>query len=114
MQCPFCQRVAANDVIASNDLAVGFFDGFPISNGHALVVPKRHEADFFALSSAEQHAIYDLIAVVRTIIERQHSPAGYTIGVNIGAAAGQTTGHAHLHVIPRYVGDVADPRGGVR
>ena len=112
--CVFCQRLEAERPTAENDLAVALPDTFPISMGHTLIIPRRHESNFFALSQAEQRAIYDLVLVVRPVLELEHGPDGYNLGLNVGTAAGQTVPHAHLHVIPRYEGDVADPRGGVR
>jgi diadenosine tetraphosphate (Ap4A) HIT family hydrolase len=97
-----------------NDLAVAFPDSYPLSNGHTLIMPKRHEPDYFALSSAEQAAVFGLVGPVKDLIDEQHRPDGYNLGLNSGQAAGQTVLHAHLHVIPRYEGDVKDPRGGVR
>jgi diadenosine tetraphosphate (Ap4A) HIT family hydrolase len=113
--CVFCERIELGDVLLSNEHAAAFEDGFPISPGHTLIVPRRHEADLLALAEEEQAAIWSLIAPVRQMIEAQWGAAdGYNIGVNIGTAAGQTIAHAHLHLIPRWHGDVADPRGGVR
>jgi diadenosine tetraphosphate (Ap4A) HIT family hydrolase len=113
--CVFCERIELGDVLLSNEHAAAFEDGFPISPGHTLIVPRRHEADLLALAEEEQAAIWSLIAPVRQMIEAQWgAPDGYNIGVNIGTAAGQTIAHAHLHLIPRWHGDVADPRGGVR
>ncbi|MGH7393587.1 MAG: HIT family protein [Candidatus Rokuibacteriota bacterium] len=112
--CVFCDRLASGELVAENDLAVAFADAFPLSLGHCLVVPRRHEADFLALTSQEQAAVWALVAPVRRSIEGDRVPDGYNIGINVGEAAGQTVVHAHLHVIPRYRGDVADPRGGIR
>ena len=112
--CPFCIRIVHSQVIFENELAVAIYDGYPVSRGHALIVPRRHIADLLALTEEEQTAIWALVAPARKNIERDHSPDGYNIGVNIGAAGGQTVPHAHLHVIPRYSGDVQDPRGGIR
>lgn len=112
--CPFCGRVDHCNLLAQNELAVAFLDEFPVSPGHALVVPRRHESDYFALSDAEQRALWSLVDEARREIEKLHHPDGYNIGLNAGQAAGQTIAHAHLHVIPRYKGDVDDPRGGVR
>ena len=100
--------------MAVNQHAVAFPDAFPLNEGHCLIVPRRHEADFLALTSEEQAAIWALVPAVRRLIEERGLPHGYNIGINIGAAAGQTIGHAHLHVIPRYHADVPDPRGGIR
>lgn len=114
MDCPFCQRLIGPELLGQNALAVAFLDSYPISPGHCLVVPRRHEADFFELSREEQAAVWALAAQVRPALGVEHHPDGYNIGINIGAAAGQTVEHAHLHVIPRYRGDIPDPRGGVR
>ena len=112
--CPFCRRIAAAEIILGNDLAVAMYDGYPVSPGHTLIVPLRHIADFLAMTQEEQASVWALVAPVRRNIEKDHSPDGYNIGVNIGAAGGQTVPHAHLHVILRYAGDVEDPRGGIR
>ncbi|MCK7497189.1 MAG: HIT family protein [Comamonadaceae bacterium] len=97
-----------------NALALVIRDGFPISKGHTLVLPRRHVASFFDLEPAERDAVFDLLQVARERLERELEPAGYNIGINDGAAAGQTVLHLHVHLIPRYTGDRADPRGGVR
>jgi diadenosine tetraphosphate (Ap4A) HIT family hydrolase len=112
--CLFCERIAAGDLLAENALAAAFADAFPLTPGHALIVPRRHEPDFLALASDEQGAVWALVVPVRRRIEEYHRPDGYNLGVNVGAAAGQTIGHVHLHVIPRYRGDVTEPRGGIR
>jgi diadenosine tetraphosphate (Ap4A) HIT family hydrolase len=112
--CPFCSRIANSDVVLSNELAVAFPDGYPVSAGHMLIVPRRHIEDFFSLTAEEQAAIWNLVAPARRHIETQHAPDGYNLGINVGPSAGQTVPHAHFHIIPRYAGDVADPRGGIR
>lgn len=112
--CVFCQRMPPSDVIAENAFAIAFGDRFPVSPGHTLIVPRRHEPDFLSLRAEEQVAVWQLIPFVRVHLDNKLSPAGYNVGINIGEAAGQTVAHAHLHVIPRFVGDVADPRGGIR
>jgi diadenosine tetraphosphate (Ap4A) HIT family hydrolase len=109
-----CEHASGRELVASNALAAAFADGFPLTLGHTLIVPHRHESDFLVLSSAEQAAVWALVPDVCKHIEAYLRPDGYNIGVNIGEAAGQTVGHAHLHVIPRYWGDVEDPRGGIR
>jgi len=78
------------------------------------VVPKRHVADFFDMNAAEQAAVVQLLTRARQFIQQKHSPDGYNIGANIGKAAGQSRLHVHVHLIPRYKGDVPDPRGGIR
>jgi len=112
--CPLCVATESRDVLAANDYAVAFLDAYPVSRGHALIVSGRHVADLFDLSVDEQAALWELLSVVKRVLEEQYSPAGYNVGANVGLAAGQTVGHVHIHVIPRYEGDVDDPRGGVR
>jgi diadenosine tetraphosphate (Ap4A) HIT family hydrolase len=113
--CPFCQRLALRDgVLAEDEHAVAFTDAFPVSDGHSLIVPRRHVASLFDLSSEEMAAVWNLLPVLKQRLDARHAPAGYNVGVNVGEAAGQTVGHAHVHLIPRFPGDVADPRGGVR
>lgn len=112
--CVFCQKIAMGEFIAKEVLAVAFFDAFPISRGHALVVPRRHEPDYFALTKPEEMALWTMVNKVRERLDNDMNPDAYNIGINSGEAAGQTIGHAHIHLIPRYKGDVADPRGGIR
>ncbi len=113
--CPFCERKSrADDLIADNDLAVAFPDAFPISPGHSLVVARRHEPDFFALTHKEREATWHLADEVRAILAERLRADAFNIGINAGPAAGQTVAHAHIHVIPRFKGDVDDPRGGIR
>jgi diadenosine tetraphosphate (Ap4A) HIT family hydrolase len=113
VNCPLCQRVA-DATLESNGLAAAVLDAFPVASGHTLVVPQRHEADVFRLSAEEQRSLLELVGVVRERLARELAPDGFNIGINVGAAAGQTVAHAHVHVIPRKKGDVEDPRGGVR
>lgn len=112
--CPFCTKIVGSGIIAGNDLAVAFYDNFPVSVGHTLIVPRRHVDDFFVLTEQEQTAIWMLVAPVRRILEENHVIDGFNIGINIGKAGGQTIPHVHMHIIPRYTGDVPDPRGGIR
>lgn len=112
--CVFCRPSDGRRELAGNELAVAFPAGFPVSRGHALIVPRRHEPDFFALTAAEQAAVVALVNPVRAILDEEFAPDAYNLGVNAGKAAGQTILHTHLHVIPRYAGDVEEPRGGVR
>jgi diadenosine tetraphosphate (Ap4A) HIT family hydrolase len=113
MKCPFCNP-PDEDVVARNDLCYARRDGFPVSRGHLLVIPFRHTPDFFSMTPEERGALVDLVASCKDLISQEFSPAGYNIGFNVGTVAGQTVMHCHCHVIPRYVGDVPDPRGGVR
>jgi diadenosine tetraphosphate (Ap4A) HIT family hydrolase len=89
-------------------------DRFPVSPGHSLIIPKRHVASLFELTAEEFNALHELLHLTHSQLDAQYQPDGYNIGVNVGEAAGQTVFHLHVHVIPRYVGDCADPRGGVR
>jgi diadenosine tetraphosphate (Ap4A) HIT family hydrolase len=109
--CELCEREA---VLAENDLAYARPDNHSLSRGHVLIVPKRHVADFFEMTPEEQLAIVELLREARRMVHAEHSPDGYNIGVNIGQAAGQSRMHVHVHLIPRYRGDVANPKGGIR
>lgn len=100
--------------IAESALAFAIRDAFPVSPGHTLVIPKRKVRDWFEASRQEQLAILELVDEVKRRLDEELRPAGYNVGFNAGAAAGQTVFHLHVHVIPRYEGDMADPRGGVR
>ena len=105
----------ASDHVASNALAFAIRDGFPVSPGHTLVIPRRIVATYFEASEAEKVAIWALVEEVKAQLDAgDPRPDGYNVGFNAGVAAGQTVMHLHVHVIPRFVGDVADPRGGVR
>jgi diadenosine tetraphosphate (Ap4A) HIT family hydrolase len=111
--CPFCNP-SADEIVAKNDLCYARWDRYPVSKGHLLVIPFRHVADYFSLTVEEKQAVLALVDECKEAIEKNLSPAGYNIGFNVGTAAGQTVMHCHCHVIPRYVGDVRDARGGVR
>src|SRR5207302_7277355 len=111
--CPFC-RLEANRIRLESEFAVAFLDGFPVTQGHTLVIPKRHVASLFELPAEEQAAVWALVAQVRALLLAELQPDGFNVGLNDGKVAGQTVMHAHVHVIPRRDGDVADPRGGVR
>jgi diadenosine tetraphosphate (Ap4A) HIT family hydrolase len=113
-ECPLCNRIRAGEVLRSHGTAAAIPDRFPISKGHTLIVPTRHEADFFVLSNEEQMDLLRLTDEIRSELGVSLRPDGFNIGINAGAAAGQTVGHAHVHVIPRFAGDVPDPRGGIR
>jgi diadenosine tetraphosphate (Ap4A) HIT family hydrolase len=114
MNCPFCALVSAGDVLVDGGAMVAIADAYPLSPGHALILPRRHEPDFFALRAREIRALARVVAEVRALVIARYRPAGFNLGVNVGAVAGQTVDHAHLHVIPRYEGDVSEPRGGIR
>ncbi len=110
--CPFCSP--RDRIVAENEHAAMLWDAYPVSPGHALVVPRRHVATPWELSPAEVADLYALVGEARRRIEAEHAPAGFNLGVNVGAAAGQTVFHLHIHIIPRYLGDDPRPAGGVR
>lgn len=114
--CLFCRRddAAANTVVAENVTCYARLDNYPVSPGHLEIVPKRHVESYFDLTFTEVLDMHALLGTVRGSSANGQAPDGYTIGVNEGRAAGRTIDHVHLHLIPRHVGDVPDPRGGVR
>ncbi len=111
--CPFCSMPGSR-IIDSVVGAFAIFDAYPASPGHTLIIPRRHVASAFELTVDEVTSVLHLIEAARERIDRMHKPAGYNVGVNVGRDAGQTVMHVHIHVIPRYPGDVADPAGGIR
>jgi diadenosine tetraphosphate (Ap4A) HIT family hydrolase len=111
--CPFCALPPAR-VLASNTYALALADGFPVSPGHTLIVARRHVPDFFALTQAELFGMIELLREMRNRLAGTLHPDGFNLGVNVGAAAGQTVFHVHLHLIPRFAGDVECPEGGIR
>ena len=111
--CPFC-TLPGSRIIEENEHAVLILDGFPVSPGHSLVIPKRHVGSFFEITDIERAALFKLLERAKALVSDLHQPDGFNIGINDGAAAGQTVPHLHIHLIPRYDGDLADPRGGVR
>lgn len=111
--CPFC-TLPGGRVVEENELALLILDGYPVSPGHSLIIPKRHVGSFFEATAPERAALLALLDKAKDLVEQGHAPAGYNIGINDGAAAGQTVPHLHIHLIPRYTGDQDDPRGGVR
>lgn len=112
LSCPFCQTTEG--VVLRNGLAYARFDKDPVTPGHMLLIPFRHVASYFDTSNEERHALSQLINQAKEFLDEHHVPAAYNIGVNIGEAAGQTIMHVHMHLIPRYWGDVENPKGGVR
>ncbi len=112
--CPFC-RIDPERVVAQNDVAFAIRDNFPVHPGHTLVIPQRHVASWFDATEAERLGVMELVDKVKLELDgTDPRPDGYNVGVNVGEAAGQTVMHLHVHLIPRFVGDVEDPRGGVR
>ncbi len=111
--CPFC-ALPSGRIVMVNDLAVAIRDGFPVSPGHTLILPKRHIGSFFKVTEAERSAMMALLDAAKAGLDNEFRPDGYNVGINDGPAAGQTVPHLHMHLIPRYAGDQQDPRGGIR
>ena len=113
MTCLFCCLPEIR-VMLRNETAIVVRDAFPVTRGHTLVIPLRHVESFFDTSAEERTAMFELLDAAKQQLQTEFAPAGFNIGINDGAAAGQTIRHLHMHLIPRYVGDRPDPRGGVR
>ena len=113
-RCPFCNLNTTTDLVLESGTAFAIFDKYPVSSGHVLVIPRRHCSGYFELTADEQAACWQLLNDVAALIRERFNPDGFNIGINIGRAAGQTIDHVHLHLIPRYDGDVEEPEGGVR
>ena len=111
-RCIMCEP--EREIIAQNARAIAVFDSFPVSPGHALILPRRHVATIWELESDEYSDCFTLVRNVRPVLEARFNPDGFNVGANCGEAAGQSIWHAHIHVIPRYKGDTPNPRGGVR
>ena len=112
-KCIFC-NTANEKLVAENALAQAVYDTYPVSPGHTLIVPRRHAVTIWDLTDEEYAACFALVREARAILEERFLPEGFNVGANCGVFAGQSVMHAHIHLIPRYRGDVADPRGGVR
>lgn len=111
--CPFC-TLPRPRILRASDLGLVVRDAFPISPGHTLIIPKRHIGSFFDLSPDEREDLMSLVSNAKAELAAEFKPDGFNIGINDGPVAGQTVPHLHIHLIPRYKGDMADPRGGVR
>jgi len=113
--CPFCDSLQEQRLVAEYGTVFAILDKYPVTKGHHLIVTKNHVSDFFAMSDAERQDTEALLVVLKKqVLEDDPSVEGFNIGMSCGEAAGQTILHAHIHLIPRRVGDVEDPRGGVR
>jgi len=110
MKSPFQDKTK----IMENDFAYALYDAYPVSKGHTLIVPKKVVAEIFELNYEEYLSCFKLVRELKEFLEKEFNPDGFNIGINNGEKAGQTIFHAHIHVIPRYSGDVHNPRGGVR
>lgn len=109
--CPFCD---CEDRVFENEYAYAKWDIYAVSQGHILIITKRHVSDYFELTNDEKIAMLELLDEAKSHLDKIYNPEGYNIGINVGKDAGQTVMHVHTHLIPRYKGDVDDPRGGVR
>lgn len=109
--CIFCRRV---DLVHETDLSFISQDSYPASPGHLLIIPKRHVPVYFDCTQEEIIDLWESVNIAKQMVEQNHQPDSYNIGINVSKAAGQSVPHTHIHLIPRYVGDVEDPRGGVR
>jgi diadenosine tetraphosphate (Ap4A) HIT family hydrolase len=112
-ECPFCS-LPQDRIIDSNEIGFVIRDGFPISPGHTLIIPKRHVGSFFDISQEERDDLLVLLDQAKKVVDTEFNPDGFNIGINDGPASGQTVPHLHIHLIPRFKGDQEDPRGGVR
>ena len=113
-ECIFCELDETHEVIYKGKVWTAIMDGFPVSEGHTLLIPNRHVETYFDLTTFEMMSLNLAIKNVKEILDNRYHPDGYNIGMNCGEAAGQTVMHCHVHIIPRYKGDVENPRGGVR
>ena len=112
--CIFCKEFTKDKLVYENSLWLAVEDGFPVSKGHTLIIPKRHCETYFDLNKNELSSLSTFIKEVKSMLDFLYKPDAYNIGCNCGEASGQTVNHCHIHIIPRYNGDVDDPRGGVR
>ena len=116
-KCVFCGLEKAIDksrIIFNDSTWLAILDGYPVSKGHTLLIPKRHCETYFDLNDREMETLPTMIRMLKAHLDDEFHPDGYNIGVNCGESAGQTVMHCHIHIIPRYNGDCENPRGGVR
>lgn len=111
--CIFCNNDKL-EVVMENKYSFAIYDKYPVNKGHLLIIPKRHVSDFFDCTMEERKSFNYLLEQAKELLDLEYNPSGYNIGINCGEAAGQTIFHVHIHLIPRYNGDMVDPRGGVR
>ena len=112
--CPFCLLEVQEEIILENSTFIIKFDRYPVSKGHLLLIPKRHVESFPELRKTEVLGFFEILKEAQNTLVNQYSPDGFNIGINQGKSAGQTIMHLHIHLIPRYVGDVEQPEGGIR
>jgi diadenosine tetraphosphate (Ap4A) HIT family hydrolase len=114
LDCPFCHAVSTGDYLLRSEEWMLRFDKYPVSQGHMLLIPIRHVRTVDQLDPTQWEGLYDILRRAIAVVGEEFHTTSYNLGVNAGAVAGQTIEHLHLHVIPRYPGDVPDPTGGVR
>ena len=112
--CIFCKEFDKDKIVYEDGTWIAILDNYPVSEGHTLLIPKRHCETYFDLNFIELESVGVTIGVIKRLLDTKYKPDGYNIGVNCGKSAGQTIPHCHIHIIPRYDGDVEDPSGGVR
>jgi len=113
-QCRFCLSKPGRRIMIEGKYGFAAWDRHPASPGHFLVMPYRHFPDYFDINDEEREELWRLVAEGKKLADEKHNPDGYNIGINVGKWAGQSIPHLHIHVIPRYKGDVENPKGGVR
>ena len=113
MNCIFCE-IDKSRIKLENELGYAIFDGFPVSKGHMLIIPKRHIETYFEAVEDEKKLLWCLVDECKNYLDNEFNPDGYNVGINCGKAAGQSVMHLHIHIIPRYNGDMDNPKGGVR
>lgn len=113
MNCPFCQ-IDKEKIIYENSKAFAIYDKYPVNQGHILIISKKHIVDYFNCPDELKDKLWSLLEKSKEVLDEKFNPDGYNIGINCGEVAGQTINHLHIHLIPRYRGDIEDPTGGVR
>jgi ATP adenylyltransferase len=114
VECPFCHPSAEREILSESATVYALLDGYPVSPGHTLIIPKQHVADYFDLSDRMKTACWLMVDRAKMLLTERFQPEGFNVGINVGSTAGQTVPHVHIHLIPRYAGDVENPVGGVR
>lgn len=114
INCPFCNPDKKITLLSETATTFSVLDKYPVSKGHALVIPKRHISNYFDLSIHDQRACWLMVNRIKDILTYNYQPDGFNIGINVNPSGGQTIFHVHIHIIPRYKFDIKDPTGGVR
>jgi ATP adenylyltransferase len=112
--CPFCTPASDRELVTESAMVYAIFDKYPVAKGHTLIIPKQHVTNYFDLSDRAKTACWMVVDRVKILLTQNFQPDGFNLGINIGSAAGQTVPHVHIHLIPRYTGDVNNPTGGIR